>query len=394
MPYLKEKGIDVRVLFLASNTKKLAVFNGLKAQGFACKLIPWELFWEEKIQMILQDLQDYPPDVFVPNYFVIASYAASWAKKAGIPSVLILHNDNEKHNHMIDVFGAGEEDLKVSAMVGVSAVITSRVKNKNTGNIYVSCIPCGAPVPSKWAKYEPGSTLKIIYAGRFDENQKRISDVVNAFCRVAREIPGTECVMYGSGDSLNDVLKILKEKGKGYPVKYGGLLDSSEVQEKLLQHHVFVLLSEYEGIPISLMEAMACGLVPVCSKIESGVAELINADTGIWVNDREDSFVDAIRLLKNDPGKWQYLSVNSRKKIIDEFSQEICNERWRQLLEKIAKQNTYAGGLRVPSIAELKRFEIAKEFSPFEKRMPPAYQLPFYRIRNWLSLIKLRLFSK
>ena len=41
-------------------------------------------------------------------------------------------------------------------------------------------------------------------------------------------------------------------------------LPPSQIIKKIQEHHVFTLMSDYEGMPIALMEAMACGVVPVC----------------------------------------------------------------------------------------------------------------------------------
>ncbi|WP_371821102.1 glycosyltransferase [Chloracidobacterium sp. D] len=38
---------------------------------------------------------------------------------------------------------------------------------------------------------------------------------------------------------------------------------------------MFVLLSDYEGLPIALMEAMATGLVPICTAMRSGIGQLV-----------------------------------------------------------------------------------------------------------------------
>lgn len=78
--------------------------------------------------------------------------------------------------------------------------------------------------------------------------------MAKAFCRVVKEIPGTECVMYGNGEALKSVLELLKKEGVGTAVKYGGVLSPGDVQDKFMENHVFVLLSDYEGIPIALMD--------------------------------------------------------------------------------------------------------------------------------------------
>ncbi len=61
----------------------------------------------------------------------------------------------------------------------------------------------------------------------------------------------------------------------GNKLKYGGILSPYDIYKTLLKYNVFVLLSDYEGMSTSLMEAMACGLVPICTNIRSGTSEII-----------------------------------------------------------------------------------------------------------------------
>ena len=393
LPFLNEKGIEARILFIAANTSNLPAFNEFVKMGFACKLIPWELFWEEKIRSIIKDIKEFPPDVFIPNYFPVASYVNFWIKKAGIPSIIVLHNDNEMQHALVDEFAGSNDDLNVAAIAGVSKMITKMALDKNIGNVKISCIPCGTPVPNRVSNYKEGDTLKLIYAGRLNEEQKRASDVAKVFCRVVKEIPGTEAVIYGSGGSLKNVLSIIEAEGKGFPVKYGGVLKSDVMLSHLLEHHVFVLLSNYEGIPITLMEAMGCGLVPVCTSIRSGITELIDdKHNGLLVSDRGDEFVSAIKMLKNDPARWTEFSVAAKKRIVAEYSDEIVYHKWLELIKEIAAQNEYQGKLKVPSVKELKKIKVNKQFELFDKRMPSPLFVPFYKLKFLAGRIKRKLF--
>jgi hypothetical protein len=90
-----------------------------------------------------------------------------------------------------------------------------------------------------------------------------------------------------------------------------------------------VLLSDFEGIPIALMEGMATGLVPVVTPIRSGIPELVfDGETGYIVPDREASFVDVIRRIRLDPALWQRLSVAARRHFEEGFSPEVVVEAW------------------------------------------------------------------
>jgi hypothetical protein len=95
--------------------------------------------------------------------------------------------------------------------------------------------------------------------------------------------------------------------------------------------HVIVLLSDFEGIPISLMEAMAAGLVPVVTPIRSGIPELVlEGETGFIVENRREAFVAAIRRMRDDPELWNRMSRASREHFEQGFSPETVIEAWRK----------------------------------------------------------------
>jgi glycosyltransferase involved in cell wall biosynthesis len=389
LPYLRKNGVETRLLFLADQARNLSTLRYFQELQFACTLIPADLFFEEQLQLILKDVKKHPPDVFIPNYFPVAAYASYWIKKAGIPSVIVLHNDDDYHDCLADEFVAGKEEFQVSAVVPVSRLLAGKLAARQTGGVAVECIPYGAPIPEKAACYSKGDKLKLVYSGRLNNHQKKVSDVARALCRATKEIPDTEAVVYGSGPALQEMLAIIRQEGKGGSVTYGGSLPSDVVQQHLLGYHVYVLLSEYEGIPIALMEAMACGLVPVCSRIESGIPELIeHGKNGLIVNDRDDDFVAAIRYLKSNPSKWPVLSGEARNTISNGYSEGTTHERWLKLLKELAIKNSYAGTLAVPAIHEIKKIRVKTEFLSTEVLMPVTALLPLYRLKKMMGRLK------
>lgn len=389
LPYLRKNGVETRILFFAAHTKDLPAYQYFTKLGFACRLIYWERFNEEKIIEILEDINTHPPDIFIPNYFPAACYAARWVKQSGIPTVCILHNDDNFHLKLINVFALGDEANKVTAIIGVSKLLTETITDQHPVNVRVECLPYGAPVPQNRSVLHEDDTLKLVYIGRMMETQKRISDVTKAFCRVAKEIPGTKCVLYGSGKDLQNVLNIIDTEGKGLRVRYGGKLETEDVQMHLLQNHIFVLLSDYEGIPISLMEAMACGLVPVCSNIRSGMKELITQnETGFLVNDRSDDFVNTIRNIRSNRVLWQKISDSARKKVIEEYSEDICNQGWLNFLESLIIPGSEKKPVIIPSITELRSLHYPPEFKRSSNPMPSPLLVPFYKLKSWAGRMK------
>ena len=220
LPYLRQKNIESRIIFLAANDKDLPAYNYFVGEGFECKLIYWELFNDEKILAILKDVQEFPPDIFIANYFAIPLTAAKWIKKAGIPTVMVLHNDNKYHYDLVSKFAANNNDSDVSSVVCVSNLIQEISRKTAPSHNSIQYIPIGAPVTSNVAKPPNDAVLKVVYAGRIEEHQKRISEVTQAFCSAAKEVAGTSFTIYGDGSAVPAVLEILNTSGKGLPVQF------------------------------------------------------------------------------------------------------------------------------------------------------------------------------
>jgi colanic acid/amylovoran biosynthesis glycosyltransferase len=101
----------------------------------------------------------------------------------------------------------------------------------------------------------------------------------------------------------------------------------------LKECHAFVLLSDFEGTPVALMEAMSVGLVPICLETSSGVGELVShMKNGILVENREDSFSAAVTSLIENRERWSTLSVAAQQTIAEHYSEESCMEKWKAVL--------------------------------------------------------------
>jgi colanic acid/amylovoran biosynthesis glycosyltransferase len=396
LPYLRQHGIETRILFIAAHSRPLPAYDYFTAAGFACELIYWELFNEEKILRILKDIQQYPPDIFIPNYFPEACHAAKWVKAAGISTVCVLHNDDEFHLELTKVFAANNKPPELDVIVGVSKLIAAMVQDQQPHpSVAVKCIPYGAPLPPAVTTLADDEPLKLVYAGRMVEPQKRISEVARAFCRVAAEVPGTECTLYGSGRELHLALEVLEKQGKDLPVRYGGHLETAAVQPHLLQNHIFVLLSDYEGIPIALMEAMGCGLVPVCLNIRSGMTELIENDvTGYLVDDRGDAFVEAIRKLQQDYALWRRLSAAARNRMSSNYSGDVCNRQWLDMLTELAAGRKNYLPVVIPAMEDLRQLYYPDAFKRSSNPMPSFFMANRFRLKAWLGRIKRRLLKQ
>lgn len=341
LPALRAQGVDARAWFLTfGEAAGWSTIPDLERNGVPVRHAPYQATTEERVRRLVQWLREDPPDVFVPNLMPAAYFAARWAREAGIPAVAVLRSDDAFHHGLLDCFLAGSPRDRMDAAVCVSEYLCGRVRERVPAGFPVVQIPSSVDLPARSVEPPGEGPLRLVYSGRLVETQKRVSAVARAFCRAAREVPGVEGVLYGDGPARPEVERILAEEGAGLPVRLAGRVDSGHMQEELLQGHVIVLLSEYEGLPMGLMEGMACGLAPVCLPTRSGVPELLeHGRTGLLLEDDQEAFVQAVRRLRRDQDCWRALSQGARERIASAYTGEHGLRRWIDLLQQLRRDS-------------------------------------------------------
>lgn len=389
LPALRSRGIEARCLFLLHWGDSGPALTALRSQGFDCPAVIAHDRTEDRVRWILKRLAEDPPDVFVPNLVVAGYIAARWAKEAGIPTVGILHSDDEFYRGLQGEFVFGSPAARLSAVVCVSEELERQVRAAHPTPV-VRRIPYGVPVPPTRVARSPGS-LRIAYSGRLTEEQKKIAEVARAFIRAVKEIPDTKATIYGDGPAANDVERIVALEGAGLSVRVAGAVHSDRIHEKLLDCDAIVLLSDYEGLPIALMEGMACGCVPVCLATRSGIPELVkDRVTGLIVSDREDDFIRAIRELSENEELWHRLSTAARNLVELEFSGEICAARWAELLHELHRSAGPKKSIVVPRVLRLPPRNPALESEASRKRLPSLPVRLFQRGRIFAGALRRR----
>ncbi|MBI5154594.1 glycosyltransferase family 4 protein [Candidatus Poribacteria bacterium] len=335
LPALKSSGADVRALLLSFRPGRGDLELTLRANGIPCHALRVPQTVGGLADWFLRRLREDPPHVFVTNYLVAAHYAARPIREAGIPAISILHSDDPFHHGLIECFTGRDEPWSVSAVVAVSQALEQLVHERPHESVLCRRIPYPVPVPKTRASWR-GHPFRMIYTGRYIQEQKRIREVTQALVNTARQVEGVEGVLHGGGVEGAIVEEVLRSAGPDCHVRDGGRLNPEGVIEALLDAQALMLLSDYEGLPISLMEAMACGVVPICSQIQSGIPELVHhEETGLIVSDREAGPVEAVRRMTQDRALWERLSANARALIEREYSPASVAKAWMALFQEL-----------------------------------------------------------
>ena len=216
----------------------------------------------------------------------------------------------------------------------------------------------------------PNGSLRVVYTGRMVQEQKRIIDTVNGACDAVARLPAISFDFIGDGSERRACEQFVAMRGCGERVRFLGRMSPSEVRMALPNYHVFLLLSDYEGLPIALLEAASAGLVPICTPVRSGVGEVIEHEvSGIFVEDRGDSLVAALQRLQTDAELWKRCSQEVRKRSMS-YHIDRCGESWLELIEGVRKrQSQFRGSSRFgrrPMPPVMKEFL----FDDYERALP------------------------
>jgi glycosyltransferase involved in cell wall biosynthesis len=186
-------------------------------------------------------------------------------------------------------------------------------------------VHCGVDLsglPFRHDGREPGL---IVTVGRLDDI-KGFDVLIDALGELARQGRPFRCRIIGAGPRDRELRARVRRQGLSDRVALVGALPQAEVQKALYSASVFALPSvvtkagDRDGIPVSLMEAMATGL-PSVSTTVSGIPELIEDELeGLLVRERDAAALAlALARLLDDPALARRLTQAGRAKVEREF---------------------------------------------------------------------------
>lgn len=187
----------------------------------------------------------------------------------------------------------------------------------------------GLGIPSDW--------IICVHVGRFVK-QKNHRLLVKSFSSVAKERPDAMLLLIGKGELMEETKAQVKELGLEKQVKFLGVRD--DVPAVLSACDIFVFSSDWEGLPITLIEAMAAGL-PVVTTSVGGIPDLIEHDKNGYLVGRGDShgLANAILKIAADRSLAKTMGRNARQFAREHFDISVTvngHERlYRTLLEKV-----------------------------------------------------------
>jgi glycosyltransferase involved in cell wall biosynthesis len=251
----------------------------------------------DRQKYLIDLLKNSSPCIYFPNF----DFDMMWAIPAfpvDCRSVFIFHSDDPVYYQAVKDHG---ENL--DTIVCVSSFLANKLRERwPQWKDRIHHIPFGVTPPIEIGSTRSTSAdepLEVVYCGRLAQEQKLIDDLSTIILECYKQNLPIQFHIAGTGPDETDFFqKITAPLSSGQVIRHG-LISNENVQKILQRSHVFILTSAYEGLPVSLLEAMAAGCVPVVTRVASGIPEVITHGTDGFIYPIHDTaaMVEKLALL-------------------------------------------------------------------------------------------------
>lgn len=173
--------------------------------------------------------------------------------------------------------------------------------------------------------YQPDDFL-LFYAAEFNENKNQ-QMLIKALALIKEEVPNAKLLLAGEGILQDPCKELANRLEVEHMVHFLGF--RKDIPELLPMCDVAVASSLREGLPVNMMEAMACGL-PIVASLNRGHRELVKEHHNGWIVSSTDveGFSNKLKLLAASEDIRRQMGMTGRDMIERLFSvQRILNEK-------------------------------------------------------------------
>ena len=175
--------------------------------------------------------------------------------------------------------------------------------------------------------YESGTN--ILHIGRF-EKQKNHKELIEIFYECVKKNRKLKLYLVGEGELKKDIEQMVKELNLSNNVKFVGILP--ECYEILNNSDIFVMTSKWEGMPMTIIEAMGTGISTIAYPV-GGIPNMISDRKNGFLPSNKYEFINCIMEISNNKKIREDIGKNATAKAKD-YSAEIMAQKYMNLYLK------------------------------------------------------------
>lgn len=333
---LAERGHEVNLIILAENKSKYSISKDVIIHDLSAKEGTSKLSILYRFFLYRQILLSLNPDVSI-HYNLQSAYftAAICSKKRGkiIYSERGDPYDSEYSGllRLIRSWAVKRIDGFVFQSNGAKEFFSSKVQSRSIViHNSVSVPPNRYPICEHRDKF-------IVSIGRLNP-QKNQMLLIRAFAKIANSVSDYNLVIFGEGELYHQLIDLIGEFKLQNRVSINAPVEN--IYEKIRTASLFVLSSDFEGMPNALMEAMALGVPSLSTDCSPGGArDLIqNGVNGVIVPVKDADALAAKMLYMIEHKDESEVMAHNAMKILETHTPESVFNQWNQYIEKICCQ--------------------------------------------------------
>ncbi len=185
--------------------------------------------------------------------------------------------------------------------------------------------------------YKGERVCEIVTAGRLTD-QKNHRLLINSFASINEKFPDYSLIIYGEGPLKGALMQQTEKLGLGERVLFPGY--TTNIGERIKNASLFVLSSDFEGMPNALMEAMALGVPCVSTDCDGGGSRFLIEDgiNGLLVpKGDEEGLSEAIERLLTDKALSVRLGTEAHK-ICERLAPEKIYSEWEHFIMNVVNK--------------------------------------------------------
>ena len=300
------------------------------------------------VQQLTELIHTHKPDLVHGHSAIGGLVSRVAAKRAHIPAVYTVHGFGFKPEVPLVRRTASALAEHMMARWTTQMICVSKFERELALNLAIDSdrvhvipngiapLPSKAPAPAVAANLPQASaTPRLIMVARM-KSPKRHDLLLQALAKVRNTLDFELPVTLAGDGPLNDVLRTQAKELNLTNITWAG--DVSHVSELLAQHDVFVLLSDHEGMPITVLEAMRAGLCVLASNLPGIREQIIPYQDGVLTANTPDAVAEKLLQLVRDPHLRKRLGRAAQQTFESAFAAEPMAERVLQVYRQCTQE--------------------------------------------------------
>lgn len=306
--------LNIKILFIATNLK---IIPARIKQETNCKIIYWlhsVPFWEVITKNIkrFSHYRFYPQRVLFPiaKGFIKLQYYSTLRRRKKIYLNILKE---------CDAYIVLCEEYKQDILHKLPEA--QEFKNK-----IIPIINTIEPSEEKFLKKEK----EIVYMGRLSYNDKRVDRLIRIWDKIYKELPDWKCKIYGTGDEEDNLKELIKNL-KSERISLEGFTPNPQAIYK--KASILCLTSNFEGVPLCIIEAQNYGVIPVAFSCVAGINYVIGKNAGIIIPPfKEELFAQKLYELCSNDALQEQLRYKCLSKRL-EYSNKTNHSQWIKIFK-------------------------------------------------------------